>query len=188
MLVMYELADPLFVQWVQVMTEWNGFYVHWSLVWTRRLPKGIMVVHQLPPYFGVVQFGDGHGMWSVPFSPHFYFFFFFCYGALGFPLCNYYLVAAWHALWPHVISRLVRRSLVLVKLFSFPRFLRRFLFKPLVFSLCTYFCKTPVILCLSAPNFQLPLDFTTVTSALISSPFQFRFLFQLPHFTFFFLF
>ena len=77
MLVMYELAYPLFVQWVQVMTEWNGFYVHWSLVWTRRLPKGIMVVHQLPPYFGVVQFGDGHGMWSVPFSPHFYFFFFF---------------------------------------------------------------------------------------------------------------
>ena len=117
-----------------------------------------------------------------------FFFFFFCYGALGFPLCNYYLVAVWHALWPHVISRLVRRSLVLVKLFSFPRFLRRFLFKPLVFSLCTYFCKTPVILCLSAPNFQLPLDFTTVTSALISSPFQFRFLFQLPHFTFFFLF
>ena len=117
-----------------------------------------------------------------------FFFFFFGYGALGFPFCNYYLVAAWRALWPHVISRLVRRSLVLVKLFSFPRFLRRFLFKPLVFSLCTYFCKTPVILCLSAPNFQLPLDFTTVTSALISSPFQFRFLFQLPHFTFFFLF
>ena len=86
------------------------------------------------------------------------FFFFFGYGALGFPLCNYYLVAAWHALWPHVISRLVRRSLVLVKLFSFPRFLRCFLFKPLVFSLCTYFCKTPVILSL-CPEFSASLGF-----------------------------
>ena len=60
---MYELAGPLFVQWVQMVTEWNGFYVYSSLVWTRRLLEGIMVVHQLPPYSEVVQFVDGHGMW-----------------------------------------------------------------------------------------------------------------------------
>ena len=124
---MYELAGPLFVQWAQVMTEWNGFYIYWSLAWTRRLPEGIMVVHQLPPYSEVIEFGDG-----VPFP----FFFFFGYGALSFPLYSYYLVAVWHMLRPRVISRLVGGSLVPAKLFSFPRFLRCFLFKPLgVFSL-----------------------------------------------------
>ena len=43
---MYELAGPFVVQWVQTMTKWDGFYVYWSLVWTRRLPEGIMVIHQ----------------------------------------------------------------------------------------------------------------------------------------------
>ena len=45
--VMYESAGPLFVQWVQMVTEWNGFYVYSSLVWARRLPEGIIDVHHM---------------------------------------------------------------------------------------------------------------------------------------------
>ena len=58
----------------------------------------------------------------------FFFFFFGSYGAWGFPLHNYYLMAAWRVSWPHVMLGLVEGFSVLVKLFSFPRFLRRFLF------------------------------------------------------------
>ena len=61
------------------------------------------------------------------------------------------------------------------KLFSFPCFLRRFLFKPLMFSFCLYFCKIPVTLCLS--KFLASLGFIAATSALIFSPFQFFSLF-----------
>ena len=78
----------------------------------------------------------------------------------------------------------VEGSLVPVKLFSFPRFLKRFLFKLLVFSFHSYFCEILAILCFSMPSFQLPLDFTAAISTLTSSPFQFRFLFQVPPFTF----
>ena len=66
-------------------------------------------------------------------------------------------------------------SLVPAKIFSFPRFLKRFPFKLLVFSLHAYFCKILAILCFSTPSLQLPLDFTTVISTLTSSPFQFLF-------------
>ena len=35
-----------------------------------------------------------------------YIFIYLFFGALGFPLCNYYLMAAWRVLWPCVFSRL----------------------------------------------------------------------------------
>ena len=168
---MYEFASPLFVQCVQMVTDWNGFYVYSSLVWTRRLPEGIMVVHQLPPSSEVVQFGDGHGMWWVPF----HFFFFFWLWRFEFPSLQ---------LLPCGGMACVEGSLVPAKLFSFPRFLKRFLFKLLVFSFHSYFCEILAILCFSMPSFQLPLDFTAAISTLTSSPFQFRFLFQVPLFTF----
>ena len=97
------------------MTEWNDSFIHWSLFWTRRLPEGVMVIHQLPPYSEVVQFGDGHGNMMSPF-------FFGSYGAWGFPLHSYYLMAMWHVSWPRVMPGLVKGFLVPLKLFSFPMF------------------------------------------------------------------
>ena len=59
------------------MMEWNDSFVHWYLFWMKSLPKGVMVVHQLPPYSEIVQFGDGHGNMMR------FFFFFLAVMALG---------------------------------------------------------------------------------------------------------
>ena len=68
-----------------------------------------------PPYSEVVQFGDSHGNMMSSF-------FFGSYGAWGFPLHSYYLMAMWHVLWPRVMLGLVEGFLVPLKLFSFPMF------------------------------------------------------------------
>ena len=80
-----------------------------------------MVVHQLPPYSEVVQFGDGHEYDAPPPS-------FGGYGAWGFPLRNYYLMAAWRVSWPRVMSGLVEGFSVPGKLFNFPTFFEVFSF------------------------------------------------------------
>ena len=76
-----------------------------------------MVIHQLPSYSEVVQFGNGHGNMMGPF-------FFGGYRAWGFPLCSYSLMTTWRVLWPYVTSRLVEGFSVPAKLFSFPMFFK----------------------------------------------------------------
>ena len=107
----------LFVQWVRVMTEWNDFLVHWSPFWTRRLREIIVVVHQLPPISRLFNLETAMECDDPPPLP------FFCgYGTLGSPFRSYYLVVAWHVLWPRVIPGLVEGFLVPATLFNFPTF------------------------------------------------------------------
>ena len=63
-----------------VMTKWNGSFVHWPLFWTRRLPEGIMIIHQLPPTPRSFNLETAMGIW---WAHPFFFFFFGSYGAWG---------------------------------------------------------------------------------------------------------
>ena len=74
-----------------------------------------MVIHQLPPYSEVVQFGDGHGNMMSPF--------FLAVMALGVPpLRSYYSMAAWRVSWPRVTLGSAKGFSILVKPFNFPMF------------------------------------------------------------------
>ena len=69
---------PLLMSWWSflrpmdlVMTKWNGSFVHWPLFWMRRLPEGIMIIHQLPPTPRSFNLETAMGIWWA--HPFFFF-------------------------------------------------------------------------------------------------------------------
>ena len=102
------------------------------------------------PYFEVVQFRDGHGMWWPP-PP-----FFLRLWHIRFPLPQLLPSGGMACVVATCHSRISWGVLGSGDTFQFSHlFLRRFLFKPLVLFFCAYFCKILVFLCSLLWSFSL---------------------------------
>ena len=93
------------VQRVEVMTEWRSSPSISPLFGWGCCLRGLWSSISCPPIPGSFNLETAMECGELLSLPLIYIYLFF-FGALGFRLCSYYLMAAWHVLWPCVFLRL----------------------------------------------------------------------------------